>query len=46
MEQEGGNDEVKRRNRIRGTIKEFFPDKKCFTLCRPVSDESTLEKLS
>ncbi|KAI9183240.1 hypothetical protein H9P43_004157 [Blastocladiella emersonii ATCC 22665] len=42
---EGDSDKLRTRNLIRESIKTYFPDRRCFTLKRPVSDEKLLQRL-
>ena len=44
-EQKGQEDEVKKTNKIRSTIKKFFTVRKCFTLCRPVDSKNLMKRL-
>ena len=43
--QKGFSDTVEEKNRIRRLLKDFFKDRECFTLVRPVSNESDLQNL-
>ena len=40
---QGDPDRVKDRNLIRSSITQYFPDRLCFTLKRPVNDEKLLQ---
>ncbi|CAN6476706.1 unnamed protein product [Victoria cruziana] len=41
----GGGREVIAKNEIRDSIRALFPDRECFTLVRPLNDESALQRL-
>ena len=41
----GSGDDILSKNRVRNTIKEYFRDRRCFTLKRPVSDEEKLQEI-
>ena len=41
----GITDEIDQKNRIRRLIKEFFRDRDCFTLVRPLTEENELQSL-
>ncbi|GFQ01495.1 guanylate-binding protein 7 [Phtheirospermum japonicum] len=43
--QEGGGRDKAAKNEIRESIRALFPDRECFTLVRPLSDESDLQRL-
>jgi hypothetical protein len=43
---EGKGERVEAKNRIRQFIKQFFVDRDCFTMKRPVSDEAKLQRLA
>ena len=43
--QPGVSDEVEKSNRVRRLISSFFRDRDCYTLVRPLTDESDLQKL-
>lgn len=43
--QKGFSDSVEDKNRIRRLLKEFFKDRDCYTLVRPIADESGLQNL-
>lgn len=43
--QKGFSDLAEEKNRIRRLLKEFFKDRECFTLVRPVNNENDLHKL-
>jgi hypothetical protein len=43
--QKGHSDAVEEKNRIRRMIKQFFKERDCFTMVRPVENESELQKL-
>jgi len=42
----GHGAQIEAKNRIRRMLTHFFPDRDCFTMVRPVTDESLLQKLS
>ncbi|KAI9141202.1 guanylate-binding protein [Paraphysoderma sedebokerense] len=42
---QGDPERVKSRNLIRNSITQYFPDRHCFTIKRPVTDEKLLQKL-
>jgi len=42
----GFTEQIEAKNRIRRMLTHFFPDRDCFTMVRPVTDESLLQKLS
>ena len=42
VNQKGASDQVEQKNRIRRLIKQVFPDRDCFTMVRPVEDETQL----
>lgn len=43
--QKGNSDAVEQKNRIRRMIKQFFQERDCFTMVRPVENESDLQVL-
>jgi len=43
--QKGNSDAIEEKNRIRRMIKQFFKDRDCFTMVRPVENELDLQKL-
>jgi chromosome segregation ATPase len=43
--QKGFSDMVEEKNRIRRLLKDFFKERECFTLVRPVSNEADLQHL-
>jgi hypothetical protein len=45
VNQKGASDQVEQKNRIRRLIKQVFPDRDCFTMVRPVEDETQLQNL-
>ncbi|XP_001347247.1 Guanylate nucleotide binding protein (macronuclear) [Paramecium tetraurelia strain d4-2] len=45
QEQPGFCDRVEEKNRIRRLLRTFFPERECFTLVRPVNNESQLQQL-
>jgi hypothetical protein len=45
-DQKGTSDATEKKNRIRRLVRNFFPDRDCFTLVRPVEDEQQLQTLS
>jgi len=42
----GFTEQIEAKNRIRRMLTHFFPERDCFTMVRPVTDESLLQKLS
>ncbi|ORZ35050.1 guanylate-binding protein [Catenaria anguillulae PL171] len=42
---EGDSEKLKTRNSIRASVVQYFPDRHCFTLKRPVNDEKLLQRL-
>ncbi|MGB1598928.1 MAG: hypothetical protein ACPIOQ_39625, partial [Promethearchaeia archaeon] len=42
----GFTEQIEAKNRIRRMLTHFFPTRDCFTMVRPVTDESLLQKLS
>ena len=42
----GTNEQAQRKNNIRKELTTFFRDRDCFTLVRPVDDESKLQDMS
>ncbi|XP_073027519.1 uncharacterized protein [Primulina eburnea] len=42
---EGGGRDVTAKNEIRESIRALFPDRECFTLVRPLSNENDLQRL-
>ncbi|RAL49680.1 unnamed protein product [Cuscuta campestris] len=42
---QGGGRDVASKNEIRESIRALFPDRECFTLVRPLSNETELQKL-
>ncbi|EKX49366.1 hypothetical protein GUITHDRAFT_67968, partial [Guillardia theta CCMP2712] len=42
----GFTEQIEAKNRIRRMLTHFFPDRDCFTMVRPVTDESLLQRLS
>lgn len=44
-ERDGNSPEIKEKNRIRGLIKSYFPKRACFSLIRPIDDDTKLQKL-
>ncbi|XP_051128232.1 uncharacterized protein LOC127249488 [Andrographis paniculata] len=42
---EGGKRDVSAKNEIRESIRALFPDRECFTLVRPLSNENDLQRL-
>lgn len=38
-EKKGTSDAAEKKNRIRRLVRNFFPDRDCFTLVRPCEDE-------
>ena len=42
IKREENNDIIKEKNRVRGLIRIYFPERDCFTLVRPVEDEKKL----
>ena len=40
------NEDTINKNKIRGTITEFFRDRDCYTLVRPVNDEKKLRNVN
>ncbi|KAL9236808.1 hypothetical protein vseg_011434 [Gypsophila vaccaria] len=42
---EGGRSNVSAKNEIRDSIRALFPDRECFTLVRPLNNESQLQRL-
>lgn len=45
VEQEGDSDQVEQKNRIRRILQNFFTDRHCFTMVRPVNDEEQLKNI-
>lgn len=45
-QQTGFTDEIENKNRIRRLIQQFFPDRDCCTLVRPVTNEEGLQNLA
>ena len=43
---QGFTEQIEAKNRIRRMLTHFFPERDCFTMVRPVTDESLLQKLS
>ena len=43
--QKGNSDAIEQKNRIRRMIKQFFKDRDCFTMVRPVENEKDLQNL-
>ena len=41
-DQKGTSDAAEKKNRIRRLVRNFFPDRDCFTLVRPLEDEALL----
>ena len=44
-EQNGKSEASKNRNKIRSLLRDYFPNRDCVTLVRPVEEESNLQKL-
>lgn len=44
-EQKGMSDAIEAKNRIRRLISQFFQDRDCHTLVRPIEDETKLQHL-
>lgn len=44
-DQRGTSDAAEKKNRIRRLVRGFFSDRDCFTLVRPMEDESQLQRL-
>ena len=44
-EQKGNTDAIENKNKIRKMLRTFFHDRDCVTMCRPVSDETELQRL-
>lgn len=44
-EQKGSSDTIEKKNRIRRLIVNFFKDRDCFTMVRPIEDEKDLQVL-
>mmetsp|Transcript_9863 Transcript_9863/g.19696 ORF Transcript_9863/g.19696 Transcript_9863/m.19696 type:complete len:1553 (+) Transcript_9863:169-4827(+) len=42
----GFTEQIEAKNRIRRMLTHFFPERDCFTMVRPVTDESLLQRLS
>ncbi|KAK8958629.1 hypothetical protein KSP40_PGU011139 [Platanthera guangdongensis] len=42
---EGGGRDVSAKNEIRDSIRSLFPDRECFTLVRPLNNETDLQRL-
>ncbi|KAH9625007.1 hypothetical protein KSS87_008035 [Heliosperma pusillum] len=42
---EGGRNDVSAKNEIRESIRALFPDRECFTLVRPLNNETQLQRL-
>uniref|UniRef100_A0A7S0ES13 GB1/RHD3-type G domain-containing protein n=1 Tax=Hanusia phi TaxID=3032 RepID=A0A7S0ES13_9CRYP len=42
----GFTEQIEAKNRIRRMLTHFFPDRDCFTMVRPVTDENLLQRLS
>ena len=45
-DQRGTSDAAEKKNRIRRLVRNFFPERDCYTLVRPCEDESLLQKLA
>jgi hypothetical protein len=45
MDQKGTSDSVEQKNKIRKYLREFFKDRDCQTLVRPLTNEENLQKL-
>lgn len=45
VEQEGDSDQIEQKNRIRRILHNFFQDRHCFTLVRPVNEEEQLKHI-
>jgi hypothetical protein len=45
-DQKGSSDAIEKKNRIRRYVRNFFQERECFTLVRPVEEESQLQSLS
>ena len=43
--QKGSSEQIEERNRVRTALKNFFKDRDCFTLVRPVANEAELQRL-
>lgn len=44
-QQKGSSEQIEERNKVRSALKSFFKDRDCFTLVRPVANESELQRL-
>lgn len=44
-EQKGFSDKIEEKNRIRKLLKSFFPERHCYTMIRPVTNEENLQNL-
>lgn len=45
-DQKGTSDAAEKKNRIRRLVRSFFKERDCFTLVRPVEEESMLQSLN
>lgn len=45
-EQEGLSEDIETKNHIRWSLKQFFRNRTCFSLVRPLEDEEKLQKLN
>ena len=45
LEQDGNSDQIEQKNRIRRILSNFFTERHCFTLVRPVNEEEQLKNI-